>query len=135
VKPTLAELASALIAPFEGPPRLTAYQDAGGVWTIGRGHTRGVVKGMVITPAQSDLYFAEDAAPLLTVVERLPLIVAACYVDFGYNVGEGALARVLNGQDSLDNPIHTTDRHGIVEPGLVSRRRLEALLIAAASTP
>jgi GH24 family phage-related lysozyme (muramidase) len=32
----------------EGCP-LTAYQDEAGVWTIGRGHTKGVYEGMTIT--------------------------------------------------------------------------------------
>lgn len=132
VKPTLAELASALIAVFEGA-RLEAYQDSGGVWTIGRGHTRGVVAGMVITQAQSDVYFAEDQEALLYAAEKMPTIAGAAYVSFGYDVGRTALIKVLNGADSLDNPIHTTDRRGVVQPGLVARRALEALLIAAAS--
>jgi len=44
---------------FEGN-KLEAYQDSGGVWTIGRGHTEGVSPGMVITQDQSDSFFLED---------------------------------------------------------------------------
>ena len=37
----ISELALQKIKDFEGC-RLTAYQDAAGVWTIGYGHTKGV---------------------------------------------------------------------------------------------
>lgn len=42
----------ALITHHEGV-RLKAYQDSGGVWTIGYGHTGTAKKGMVITQAQA----------------------------------------------------------------------------------
>lgn len=41
--------------------RLTAYQDTGGVWTIGRGHTP-AHPGQVITLVQADALFAADIA-------------------------------------------------------------------------
>ncbi|USX19924.1 hypothetical protein NHH82_29525 [Oxalobacteraceae bacterium OTU3REALA1] len=41
----------ALTEQFEGC-ELTAYQDAGGVWTNGYGNTHGVVPGSTITQAQ-----------------------------------------------------------------------------------
>jgi lysozyme len=132
VKPTLAELADALIAVFEGPPKLTAYQDSGGVWTIGRGHTRDVKPGMTITLDQSRAFFLEDQAPLLRMVADKPPLAGAAYVSFGYNCGGTALALVLTGMDTIGNPRHTTDRHGAIQPGLVSRRLLERLLIASA---
>ena len=44
-----------LIKQYEGC-RLSAYQCAAGVWTIGYGHTAGVKKGMTITQAQADAY-------------------------------------------------------------------------------
>jgi GH24 family phage-related lysozyme (muramidase) len=131
--PTLAELSSALLAVFEGPARLRSYQDGGGIWTIGRGHTKGVVEGMVITQAQSDDYFASDQAPLLAMPAGKPLLAAACYVSFGYNCGQRALRLVLSGVDTVTNPKYTHDARGMVEPGLVSRRALEALLIAVAT--
>jgi lysozyme len=40
--------------------RLEAYQDVGGVWTIGIGHTKGVKPGMVITSEQSRKFLEED---------------------------------------------------------------------------
>jgi lysozyme len=39
---------------------LTAYKDIGGVWTIGYGHTEGVISGMKISPADADRLFAQD---------------------------------------------------------------------------
>lgn len=40
--------------------RLKAYQDQGGIWTIGYGHTRGVKMGDVITEAQAETYLKGD---------------------------------------------------------------------------
>ena len=39
---------------------LTAYKDLGGVWTIGYGHTEGVISGMKISPADADRLFSQD---------------------------------------------------------------------------
>lgn len=66
-----ASLAAALIAVFEGE-RLTAYQDTGGVWTIGIGHTGSMAKpGTTITHEDSAALFKTDAFPLFSYVERL----------------------------------------------------------------
>lgn len=48
-----------LIQEFE-ELRLDAYQDGGGVWTIGWGHTRGVQEGDRISISQADEFFRED---------------------------------------------------------------------------
>lgn len=40
--------------------RLTAYQDGGGVWTIGWGHTKGVKKGDVCSQEQADKWLVEE---------------------------------------------------------------------------
>lgn len=129
----LATLAAAMIRVFEGV-KLTAYQDTGGVWTIGFGHTGSVdgvpiAAGMTITMEKAEDLLAIDAAPLFKQVAGLPVIEAACYVSFGYNCGAGALARVLSGQSNLTDFIR--DRKKNVLPGLVSRRGLEAALISA----
>ncbi len=39
---------------------LEAYQDTGGVWTIGVGHTRGVTAGMTITEEQAEAFLRQD---------------------------------------------------------------------------
>ena len=125
----VAMLAAALIRVFEGV-RLTAYQDSSGVWTIGFGHTGSeVVSGYTITMDQASSLLQSDAAPLLKLVEAEPLVAAAAYMSFGYNCGYNTLEGVLQGRDYLERYIH--DRHGNVLPGLVSRRGLEAALIAS----
>lgn len=51
----------ALIKQFEGfSPR--AYQDTGGVWTIGWGHVKGVKKGQTCTAEQAEDWLREDLA-------------------------------------------------------------------------
>ncbi|HVY92601.1 MAG TPA: hypothetical protein VHA14_07630 [Bryobacteraceae bacterium] len=128
--PTVEELTDALLDVFEGAPRLEAFQDSGGVWTVGRGHTGPDVKaGTVISREQSTAYLKADEAPLFRQVAGLPLLSAAAHASFGYNCGAGALHAVLSGNDSIDNPKHTTDRHGVIQRGLVARRRLESMLI------
>ncbi len=127
---TLSDFSTALISVFEGI-QLKAYQDTGGVWTNGIGNTHGVVPGSTITMDQAAADFARNQAPLLAMVADLPVLKAAALVSFGFNCGQAALRRVLAGDDTIENPVHTTDRHGNVLPGLVARRRLESLLTKA----
>ena len=42
--------------------RLISYQDSGGVWTIGWGHTDGVVEGQSISQEMADALLAQDIA-------------------------------------------------------------------------
>lgn len=125
---TLPELASLIIRQFEGC-RLTAYQDGGGVWTIGWGETAGVKQGMTITQAQADAFLPQAMAPLFAKVAGRPLLEAAALVSFGYNCGIGALERVIAGHSLLTDFVH--DAKGIVEPGLLRRREFEQTLILA----
>lgn len=127
---TLAQMVAALITVFEGE-RLTAYQDSGGVWTNGIGNTHNVVPGSVITHEQAVADFTRNQTSLLALLENRPVIEGAALASFGFNCGYGALKKVLAGQDTIDNPRHTTDRTGKVLAGLVARRRLELALIAA----
>ena len=74
-------LAAALIRVFEGI-RLTAYQDSGGVWTVGFGHTGPeVVQGYTVTADQAAELLAKDAAPLFALVAAEPMIAASAYVS------------------------------------------------------
>jgi lysozyme len=125
---TVAELAAALIAVFEGC-RLKAYQDSGGVWTIGIGHTGAdVTPGLIISQAEAQALFEKDQAPLLSKVGAAKGIAdAAALVSFGFNCGIGSLERVMAGQATLDQFVH--DGHGNVLPGLVARRHLEETLM------
>jgi GH24 family phage-related lysozyme (muramidase) len=86
-----------LIKTFEGF-RLTAYQDSGGVWTIGYGHT-GVVDGkpikagMVITTLQANELLCEDIHKFETIVNgydrnyRWTQNEFDALVSFAYNLG------------------------------------------------
>lgn len=56
---SISDTGLVLIKRFEGC-RLKSYQDSVGVWTIGYGHTTGVVKGQNITQAQADTYLKSD---------------------------------------------------------------------------
>jgi lysozyme len=57
----LSDTGLALIKRAEGL-RLEAYFDGGGVLTIGYGSTRGVTKGMIITPGEAERRLLEDVA-------------------------------------------------------------------------
>ena len=48
-----------LIKHFESC-KLTAYQDSGGIWTIGWGHTKNVHSGDTCTQEQADQWLVED---------------------------------------------------------------------------
>lgn len=76
-----------------------AYKDGStDVWTIGRGHTRGVHEGMTATQEQVDIWYAEDYAVVNAAYARLvhaQLLanVEASGKDFIFNTGEGNFAR------------------------------------------
>ena len=123
---TAIELAAALIRVFEGC-RLTAYQDTGGVWTIGFGYTQGVQKGQTINYEEAVQQLTTGLAPLVKLVEGKPLLAAAAYLSFGYNCGYGSLSKVLAGTKQLSDFTH--DHVGNLLPGLVARRALESALI------
>ncbi|GEM_PF-1370340 len=100
------EQALALIRRFEGL-RLKAYRDAGGVWTIGYGHTsragpQKVRPGMRITRAEAEEIlrrdvqrFARQVAEALgeDVMRRLNENQFGALVSFAYNVGIGNFRR------------------------------------------
>jgi lysozyme len=126
---TLQQLAFALIAILEGL-RLEAYQDAGGVWTIGIGHTGpDVHAGMTITLDQALALFAQDGAHVLAMLGGRPVLEGAALASFGFNCGTGALGKILAGTDQQSNPKFTHDMKGHTLPGLVSRRNLERILL------
>ena len=124
---TLAQFAAALITVFEGE-RLTAYKDTGGVWTNGIGNTHNVAPGSTITHEQAVADFERNQAGLISLVDGKPICEAAALVSFGFNCGRWAMEEALKDLGEMARPVHTTDRHGHVLPGLVARRRLEILL-------
>lgn len=135
------------IKQFEGY-RDTAYQDSGGKWTIGYGHTKGVYRGMTITKAQAEQYIKTDVKDAETVVNSFmkkynryisqPQFDAL--VSFTFNLG----AEWANNSDYNMHRYMATGRHteeqvketfgawcncnGKPLAGLVTRRAKEAAL-------
>jgi lysozyme len=67
---TLDEAGLGLLKQFEGY-RFTSYQDTAGVWTIGYGHTDGVVEGMTISQAQADQLLLADTRHTVSITTTL----------------------------------------------------------------
>ena len=118
-------LAACLIRVFEGL-RTTAYQDTGGIWTIGYGHTAGVQQGDTCTEEQAQEWLKADSAHLFSMVTNKDDLPAAALVSFGYNCGSGSLQKVLAGSSDIYSYVH--DHKGNTLSGLVSRRLLEGAL-------
>lgn len=135
-----------LVKRFEGC-RLHAYQDTGGKWTIGYGHTGpDVVQGLIWTQDQANSQLALDLDHAYTQLTTLiPAILhdttsrQAALTDFVYNLGVGTLDRstlhsavMVSAWQSVKTQlslwIHSA---GKIEPGLVRRRDAEISLIDA----
>lgn len=125
---------------FEGC-RLKAYQDSGLVWTIGYGHTRGVVPGMTCTQEQAEQWLAEDIAWAVGRVNEdvhVPLTQGEfdALVDFVFNCGAGnfehsTLLKLVNAGDMEHAALEFErwDRAGgTVVAGLLRRRQTETEL-------
>ena len=129
--PYQANVCTALICSLEGV-KLQSYQDSGGVWTIGVGHTRGVLPHQIITFQEALQFLKDDLQPIFLKLGTVPNLTTGqmmAYTSFGFNCGIGALGNVLSGKDQISNPVHHTDRHGNVLTGLQSRRNLELSLL------
>lgn len=122
--------------------KLTAYQDGGGVWTIGVGHTGPEVrKGLIITHSQAMEYLDQDmryAFRSVCELVKVPLSVNECaaLVSFVFNEGRHAfetstLLRLLNQGKYGEVPSQLMrwvyDDHRKVK-GLVNRREAEVTL-------
>ena len=88
---------AALTESFEGC-KLVAYQDSNGIWTIGWGHTAGVVEGMTCTQAQADAWLLADAQWAMDIVNndvtvQLNQDEANALCDFVFNVGSGNFSK------------------------------------------
>jgi lysozyme len=123
---------------------LTAYQDSGGVWTIGYGHTANVVEGQTITQAQATNLLMLDLATAAAAVNRLVTVSLNqnqfdALVDFVFNEGQGnfarsTLLRLLNARNyqaaAAQFPVWCMD-DGQVLQALVTRRAAERELFEA----
>lgn len=83
-----------LLTTFEGC-KLNAYDDGGGVWTIGYGHTKGVFPGMSVTQAEAEDWLREDLERFESYVEEAVSVNLndsqfSALVCFCFNVGPGS---------------------------------------------
>ncbi|MEM7773685.1 MAG: lysozyme [Cyanobacteria bacterium P01_A01_bin.37] len=129
-----------LIKSFEGL-RLTAYQDAVGIWTIGYGTTTNVYPGMRISLQKAEALLRDDlrrfeAAVNQLVTRSLNADQFSALVALTYNIGENAFA-----SSTLLQKLNSGDRSGAAEEflkwvfaggrvlgGLVRRRNAERAL-------
>jgi lysozyme len=123
---------------FEGL-QLTAYQDQGGVWTIGYGHTGpNVYGGLTITEDQADQLLASDLAGAVAAVNRAVTVEISqnqfdALVDFVFNLGAASLLtstllRDVNAgsfSDAAPEFLKWDHCKGVVIPGLLRRRQAE----------
>jgi len=135
----------ALTKQFEGL-KLTAYQDQGGVWTIGYGHTGpNVHGGLTITEDQANQLLEADMARAVTAVNNAVTAEISqaqfdALVDFVFNLGAtslltSTLLRDVNSGDFTDAaPQFLLWDHckGVVVPGLLRRRQAEMQLFQQA---
>lgn len=132
---------------FEGL-RLQSYQDCGGVWTIGYGHTGAeVCEGLKVSEAEAEQYLRSDIASAVRcvnekVLERISQYQFDALVDFCFNAGRGnfqqsTLLRKVNLGDFAGAVVQFglwVHAGGEVMPGLVRRRKAEAALFATPQT-
>lgn len=124
-----------LIKKYEGC-RLKAYKCPAGVWTIGYGHTTGVVEGQAITQAQAEQYLKEDMVKYEGYVKKyVPLALNQnqfdALVSFTYNCGAGNLKKLVNNRnhEQIANALPLYNKaKGKVLNGLVKRRAEEKAL-------
>ena len=134
----------ALTKSFEGL-RLEAYQDVGGVWTIGYGHTGpDLLAGMKISQADADAMLRADLSVAVAcvsrgVTEEISQAQFDAMTDFCFNVGRGNFL-----QSSLLRKVNVGDFEGAAAQfllwvnaggkrveGLVRRRQTERAMFLA----
>ena len=141
------ELAITLVKRFESC-RLAAYQDSGGKWTIGWGHTGPEVhKGLVWSQEQCDAALERDLAVAAEGVDELsgsvgltPLQCAAL-ISLVFNLGEGQLKPSMLFQFVRQGQFLQAARQfqrwdhvdGQEERGLLERRLTEAAMFVRGS--
>ena len=145
---TIGAAAALIVTPFVagwesgGTPRLKAYRDIVGVWTICDGETLGVAPGIVETVAscqqRSEAALIRHAEPVLACTPALrghPHQLSAA-ISLAYNIGTTAycrstVARRFNAGQwaaACDLFLAWTRAGGRVVQGLVNRRRAERAL-------
>ncbi len=118
--------------------KLESYQDGGGVWTIGYGHTKGVKEGQVITQDQANSFLSSDLLQVVKCVNNSILdgstqnqFDAMC--SFVFNLGctalrNSTLLRKFNDGDdegASKEFMRWNHDNGVVVEGLTNRRTAE----------
>lgn len=138
---TFTDAGLELLKSFEGC-ELASYQDQGGVWTVGYGHTGADVHpDMTINQAMADALLLQDLSSTESQVQKLIKVQVtdnqySALVCFAYNIGCGNLAKstllncVNHNQfgDASGEFIRWNHINGVVSGGLTRRREAEAAL-------
>lgn len=124
--------------------RLVAYDDGGGVWTIGYGHTEGVRPGDTIDEAKAEMLLVQDLEPAerevnTSVKVKLTQSMYDALVLFVFNVGvkafrDSQLLNFLNQKNYFKVPEQLCRWRydgGKEVRGLIRRRLREGLLFTA----
>jgi len=142
---TYSDAGLALTKSFEGL-RLESYQDVGGVWTVGYGHTGpDLLAGMKISQADADALLRSDLAAAVACVNRAVTQEISqpqfdALVDFCFNVGQGnllksSLLRYVNlgeFESAAAQFLLWVNAGGKRVEGLVRRRQAERAMFLAA---
>lgn len=125
----------ALIKEYEGL-HLKPYRCPAGIWTVGYGHTRGVMDGMTITAQEAEELLQDDLRMIERAVCRLVRVKLSdnqfsALVCFAFNVGVGSferstLLRLLNRgwYDQVPAQLLRWNRAGGEALGGLTRRRI-----------
>lgn len=132
----LGKAGEEIIKEFEGL-KLKAYKCPGGVWTIGWGHTNGVKQGQTITKEQAQQLFDADMKEFENWVNKLVKFKMTqnqfdALVSFTFNLGPGGLQTLIRNRNITqiaDAMLLYNKAGGVVQPGLVRRRKMERELL------
>jgi lysozyme len=126
-----------------------AYQDQGGIWTLGVGHTGGVKQGDVCTRQQAiawlegDLKSAADAVIEAVQIEAMLQREFDAFTSLAFNIGNMAFTTKFSGlglfeagykQDCADRFLRWDMVGKVVSAGLVNRRNAERAMFLGIST-
>lgn len=135
----ISEKGIELIKKFEGC-QLKAYKCAGGVWTIGYGHTNGVKATDIITNAQATEYLKEDLKKYEETVEKYNKIYNwaqnefDAMVSFAFNIGniDQLTAKGTRSSEEITEKMLCYNKAGgKILAGLTKRRKEEKELFMA----
>ena len=133
-----SDVGLALTKRYEGL-RLKAYQDSGGIWTVGYGHTgKDVQPGREVSPLEAEALLRADLRGAINCVNSAVKVAIEqrhfdALVDFCFNAGSGALLRstlllktnakdIAGAAEQFDCWVHV---NGVLSRGLQRRRTAE----------